>query len=100
MESYSPLVGSKGIVVLAPEALIEENSAIIHFDWKVDAKNSYGLSQNLLKVWVQLHNVSGFLELLQCHVVLSLMHPYAAWSGVVDCGSRTQQPMLLTRLPT
>src|SRR5437870_7071343 len=97
MESYSPLVRSKGIVVLAPEALVEENSAIIHLDWKIDAKNPSGLSQDLLNVRVQFHYVGSFLELFQRHIVLGLLHPHANWGGVVLCCSLQQQTSLLNR---
>src|SRR5207249_10546068 len=97
MESYSALVRTKGVVVLAPEALVEENSAIIHLDWKVDAKNPSGLSQDLLNVRVWLHYVGGFLELFQRHVVLGLLHPHANWRGVVFRCRLQQRTSLLDR---
>src|SRR3989442_54233 len=75
--SDSTLVRSQRVVVLASESLIEKDSTIVHFYREVNAENPSRLSKNLLNVLVQLHQVSGPLELFHSNVVLGFLHAEA-----------------------
>ena len=77
MVSDSALVRSQGVVVLASEPLIEEDSTVVHLDREVYAENSSRLSKNLLNILVKLHQVGGTLELFYSNVVLGLLHSEA-----------------------
>src|SRR5256712_6631387 len=79
--SDAALVWSEGVVMLASEALIELDSAIVHFYWEVNAQDSSGLPEYLLRVGVESHYVGGTLELFDRHIILGLLHSHAAWCG-------------------
>src|SRR5438445_1560461 len=80
--SDAALVWSEGVVMLASESLIELDSSVIHFDWEVNAQDSSGLSEYLLRVGVESHYVGGALELFDRHIILGLLHSHAAGSEI------------------